>query len=182
MLYEGFLVGNAIEMIWESWIAARNSAALIERGAKEIAPRILPIMIFLYVMMYVGSVLEYTYMHRQISGWWIGLFLSLFALAKLFKFWAARSLGPFWTMKVLVVPGAAAVQAGPYRYIRHPNYIAVLLEIAATALLGKAFLTAAVVLVLFLLVLYFRIRSEEAALAKYTDYAGKTATIGRFIP
>lgn len=182
MLYEAFLVVNAIEMIWESRISARNSAALAARGAKEIAPRILAIMIFLYILMYVGSFLEYTLMNRQIPGWWFGLFLFLFAAAKLLKSWAVRSLGVFWTMKVLVVPGAAAVQTGPYRFIRHPNYIAVLLEIAATTLLGKAFLTAAVVLALFSAVLYFRIRSEEAALAQYTDYAGKTASIGRFIP
>lgn len=182
MYYLVFLAGNALEMIWESRISARNSAELLRKGAKEIAPWIFPVMAFLYVLMYVGSFVEYTYMNRQITEWWSVSFCSLFVMAKLLKLWAVKSLGPCWTMKVLVVPGAEVVKSGPYRFIRHPNYIAVLMEIAATTLLGRAYGTFAAVFVLFSVVLRFRIRSEEAALAAHTDYAGKMTGLRRFVP
>lgn len=181
MLYVAFLIFNAIEMFWESRISAQNSVALLARGAKEIAPRILPVMASIYLVMYVGSFFEFVLAQRALPRWWLGLFMSLFVLAKLLKFWAVRSLGPFWTMRVLVVPGTSVVKTGPYRYIRHPNYIAVLLELAATPLLGKAFYTAGIVLASFSVALYFRIRAEETALSQLTDYE-KAAAAGRFIP
>jgi methyltransferase len=85
-------------------------------------------------------------------------------------------------MKVLIVPGTQTVNRGPYRWIRHPNYIAVIIEVIALPMIGKAFITAIVVTVLFSILLFLRIKAEEQALIEYTDY-GKTMTgKRRFIP
>jgi methyltransferase len=181
MIYPIFLLINAIEMIWETVISTRNSRALIQRGAVEVSPKILPFMVALYVLLFAGSLLEYFYFPKNLSYWWFGGFVMLYLAAKGLKYWAVSSLGPFWTMKVLVVPGSHAVTTGPYRYIRHPNYVAVLLEIAATALAGKSYVTFLVVFTSFLVVLHYRIQTEERALEHHTDYQERMMMKRRFL-
>jgi methyltransferase len=80
------------------------------------------------------------------------------------------------------LPQGKTVSRGPYRWIRHPNYVAVLLEIAATCLLGKCFLTFFIIAGSFAVVLWWRIRAEEKALRKYTDYSTNMSAKGRFLP
>jgi methyltransferase len=88
----------------------------------------------------------------------------VFAAAKALKFWAIRSLGPYWTYRVIVVPGAPLVRRGPYRWLRHPNYIGVVGELIGTALLVGARVTGPLSLLLFGYLLMRRITAEERAL------------------
>jgi methyltransferase len=166
MLYPLFLLLNALEMLAELRISMRNSQALSSQGAIEIEPRILQMMTLLYVLMYPACFLEYWFVSRSVQLIW----LSVFIAAKLLKLWAFSSLGRFWTMRVLIVPQSKTVKTGPYRWLRHPNYVAVLMEISATCLLGKCFFTFLVITGLFAALLVWRIRTEEAALRRYTDY------------
>jgi methyltransferase len=181
MLYIYFLALNAIEMLYEARISARNSRELIKQGAVEIAPFVLPLMIVIYAMMFLGSAFEFHYLHRLVSPLWAAVFLFLFAGAKVLKFWAVKALGKFWTMRVLIVPQTKVVTTGPYRWIRHPNYVAVILELAATPLIGKCFLTFGCVTVSFAIALVLRIRAEETALKKYTDYSQQMLSRRRFL-
>lgn len=181
-LYPVFLLCTLIELMFEIRLSRRNSTELLRQGAKEIAPGILRIMIGLYVLIYIGSVIEYYISHSSVTLSWFAGFLGLYAAAKALKFWAVSSLGRFWTMRVLVVPGSSAVTTGPYRWIRHPNYVAVLGEIAGTTLPGRAVWTCLTVLALFGVALYYRIRSEEKALADCTDYSRSMAAKRRFLP
>ena len=182
MFYIYFLAISALEILFETWLSARNSRALLQRGAVEIGPILLPVMALLYAVMYCGSLAEYLWISRPLSITWILAFGLLFCLAKLLKFWAIKSLGPYWSMRVLILPESAVVTAGPYRWIRHPNYVAVLMEIAATTLIGKSFFTFIVVIALFSVTLVFRIQQEEAALRRYTDYTGRMGIRRRFLP
>src|SRR2546430_5523219 len=84
--------------------------------------------------------------------------------AQALRYWAVASLGDRWNVRVIVVPGEPPVQRGPYRFMRHPNYAAVVLEILAVPLIHGCWLTAAVFSALHALVLRVRIRAEEAAL------------------
>ena len=182
MFYTYFLAITALEILLETWISARNSRALLQRGAVEIGPMLLPVMALLYATMYFGSLAEYLWISKPVSIPWILVFALLFCLAKFLKFWAIASLGPYWTMRVLIMPESAVVTNGPYRWIRHPNYVAVLMEIAAITLIGKSFFTFIVVIVLFSVTLVFRIQQEETALKKYTDYSGRMGIRRRFLP
>lgn len=181
-LFPAFLLFTLIELIFEVKLSNRNSRKLQQQGAVEVCHGTLPLMTALYVLMYVGAVFEFFYFKRDVSTTWFAGFVAIYAAAKALKFWAVASLGPFWTMRVLVVPGAKAVVTGPYRWIRHPNYVAVLMEIAGTTLPGKAVWTCLTVLVLFCIVLYHRIRREEEALTGHTDYSGSMSGKRRFVP
>lgn len=182
ILFPIFLILTLIELGFEVRLSRRNSKNLLKQGAREIAPGTLPLMTALYVLMYAGAICEFLWLRKSISVPVFCGFGVLYAGAKALKYWAVKSLGPFWTMKVLIVPGSHAVVSGPYRWIRHPNYVAVLMEIAGTTLSGKAYITCLGVLVLFSIVLYHRIRREEEALAGYTDYSGSMAGKRRFVP
>src|SRR5262245_34776491 len=85
-------------------------------------------------------------------------------LAKALKFWAIASLGRRWTYKVLVLPGAPLVASGPYRFVRHPNYVAVIGELVAMALLSDARVTGTLSVIGFGILLVRRIAAEERAL------------------
>jgi methyltransferase len=182
MFYIYFLVFNVLEMLGEYWISARNSRTLLQKGAVEIAPFLLPVMATLYGVMYFGGLAEHLFFRREVSPAWAISFGVLFCLAKALKFWAIASLGSFWTMRVLILPKSSVVTAGPYRWIRHPNYVAVLMEIAATTLIGKCFYTFAVVIILFSVTLVSRIQYEERALKEYTDYSDQMGVRHRFLP
>ena len=182
MLYLTFLILNALEMLVEVGISAKNSAQLAKQGAIEIGPKLLPVMAAFYGLMYAGSFLEYSYFPKTLSVVWATSFLSVYILAKVLKFWAVWALGASWTMKVLIIPGSRVAIGGPYRWIKHPNYVAVMMELAATPLLGKSYVTFAVAFTGFLVVLYYRIRLEEEALTQHTDYSQRMASKRRFFP
>jgi len=80
------------------------------------------------------------------------------------RYWAIASLGDRWNVRVIVVPGEALVVSGPYRYVRHPNYLAVAVEIATLPLIHGAYLTAIAFSAMNAALLRVRIRTEEAAL------------------
>ena len=107
------------------------------------------------------------------EAWWRGtgpgvMFLSGFVLfvgAKGLKFWAIRSLGERWTFRVRVLKGAPLVMAGPYRYVAHPNYMAVTGELVAMAMMMGALVTGPVMTAVFGVLMWRRVQFEERALA-----------------
>jgi methyltransferase len=88
----------------------------------------------------------------------------VFAAGKALKWWAILTLGPFWTFRVIVVPGSDRVQRGPYRWLRHPNYVGVMGELAGIALLTGAAFSGVAAVTVFGLLLAKRIAVEERAL------------------
>ena len=88
----------------------------------------------------------------------------VFAAAKSLKWWAIRALGPFWTFRVIVLPGADLVTAGPYHYLRHPNYVAVLGELVSVALMTGARFAGPVAVVVFGALILRRMTVEDRAL------------------
>ena len=90
--------------------------------------------------------------------------VAVFAGAKALKWWAIRSLGPCWTFRVIVVPGGARVASGPYRYLRHPNYVAVAGELVGVALMTGALVAGPVGTTVFMVLMLKRIAVENGAL------------------
>ncbi len=102
---------------------------------------------------------------RTLNTYWI-LFVTLFAGAQVLRYWAIKTLGVYWNTKILVVPKHSLVTKGPYKYLRHPNYMAVIAEIAVIPLIFSCYLTSAVFSLINLILLRRRIEIEEDALKK----------------
>lgn len=150
-------------MLIEAQRAARNERAQLARGGIEPPGDVYRLMQIAYPGIFAAMIAE---------GAWRGargddVFaagLALFAAAKALKWWAIVSLGPAWTFRVIVVPGATAVAAGPYRYMRHPNYVAVVGEIVSVALMTAARVAGPLALIVFGALLARRITVENRAL------------------
>jgi methyltransferase len=95
---------------------------------------------------------------------WVASGVVLFAASKWLKYWAIRSLGVAWTFRVFVVPGRPLVTSGPYRYVAHPNYIAVIGEFVGAAMMFRAATSGPVMCALFGVALWARVRFETRVL------------------
>jgi len=108
--------------------------------------------------------------------------VALLVACQALRYWAVAALGDRWNLHIVVVPGEPVTTAGPYRFLRHPNYLAVLVELLALPLVHTAWLSAAVFFAVSLPVIGRRIRLEEAALARHGDYAQAFAVRPRVVP
>ena len=151
-------------MLIEARRAWRNERAQLARGGIEPPDDVYKTMRIVYPAAFLAMIAE-----AQVGGApprGVALAgIALFAAAKALKWWAILTLGPFWTFRVIVVPGASLVATGPYRYLRHPNYVGVIGELAAVALMTGARLTGPIVTLLFGLIILKRIAVEEKALS-----------------
>jgi methyltransferase len=155
----------ALERLVELRVARRNAAWAGARGAREYGRSHYPFMVALHIGLLAGGVAEVAAGHRVFVpalGWPM---LALVVAAQALRWWCVRSLGPCWNTRVLVVPDIALVNRGPYRVLRHPNYVAVVVEGFALPLVGDAYVTALCFTLLNAALLTVRIRCENAALA-----------------
>lgn len=140
-------------------LARRNTTQLLRLGAREYAPAHYPLIVAVH------------------AGWLATLFwlapgrpihwplVALFLLLQLGRLWVLGTLGPRWTTRIIVLPNAPLVTGGPFRFVRHPNYLVVIGEIAVLPLVFGLWQVALVFSVLNALALWIRIRAEEQALA-----------------
>lgn len=159
----GFFLFVALQRISELWISARNARILKARGAEEFARKHFPMLVLIHVLFPIGVIVEVVYFKTRPSSF-VLLWLSLFILAQILRYWAIFSLRERWNVRIWVVPGLPLVKKGPYRYFRHPNYMAVVIEILSGALLFGAWRTAIGLTLLNGFALSVRIREEEKAL------------------
>jgi methyltransferase len=108
--------------------------------------------------------------------------LAVVAVAMALRYWAIATLGERWNTRVICLPETPAVTGGPYRFVRHPNYVAVTLEVAALPLVHSAWITAVVFSAASFFLLRNRIRVEEAALRTHADYDRVLGGQPRFLP
>jgi methyltransferase len=156
----GFLI---LQRVFELALAARNRRWSLARGGTEVETAQHAIFLAVHVLFFVSLVLEWHYRSRAWNSAW-PLWLALFLASQLVRVWTIRSLGPFWNTRIIVIPGMKPVACGPYRYIRHPNYLIVVVEMAVIPVLCRAYLTAVVFSTANALLLALRIRQEELAL------------------
>lgn len=143
----------------ELWWAKRNEAKLLAAGGVEYGRRHFPLIILIHSAWLVGLwLLAYD---RSV----VPVFLVLFIVLQILRFWVLWTLGRRWTIRIIVVPGERLVARGPYRWLRHPNYAVVTGEIAVVPLTLGLPIYALVFTVLNALVVAIRIQAENAALA-----------------
>jgi methyltransferase len=158
------LVG--LERLAELVVAQRNLAWSRARGGVEVGLSHYPIMVVLHTGLLVGCLVEVFALNRPFIpalGWPM---LAVVIAAQGLRWWCITSLGRQWNTRVVVIPGAERVTGGPYRLMRHPNYVAVVAEGIALPLVHGAWITALTFTVLNALLLRKRISIENSALAR----------------
>ncbi|MFE0927901.1 isoprenylcysteine carboxyl methyltransferase family protein [Streptomyces mutabilis] len=164
--YSLLLLAVAAERVAELVVARRNAAWTLARAGVEYGRGHYPVMVVLHTALLACCLLEPVLSHRTFLpalGWSM---LALAVLAQVLRWWCIATLGPYWNTRVIVVPGARLVGAGPYRFTHHPNYVAVVLEIAALPLVHSAWLTATAFTLANAALLTVRVRCENTALTQ----------------
>ncbi|EGO65869.1 isoprenylcysteine carboxyl methyltransferase family protein [Acetonema longum] len=148
----------------ELLLAHRNRLWALKQGAREYGVGHYPSFFLLHAAWLAGWMAEGGFNNCLAFSW--PLWLSLFLLAQVIRYWCIISLGHYWNTRILVIPGSQPVQHGPYRFLRHPNYLAVALELVAAPMIFDAVYTAAIATTVnAALLLLVRIPAEERALA-----------------
>ena len=152
-----------IPMVAEAAVSARHDRALRAAGAVEPPGDVYKVMQAAYPAAFLVMLAEGLTRSTPVDGvFWIGA--GIFAVAKVLKYWAITTLGERWTFRVLVPPRSRRVVSGPYRWIRHPNYVAVAGELAGAAVMMRALVAGPLATLGFGALMLARIRVEERAL------------------
>ncbi|HSL18229.1 MAG TPA: isoprenylcysteine carboxylmethyltransferase family protein [Methylomirabilota bacterium] len=172
----------AVMRLVELAVSRRNIARLEARGAVEVGARLYPWMVAVHASFLLACVAEVWLLGRPFVPLLGVVSLGLLAGAAALRWWVIATLGDRWSTRVLVLPEAPPVTGGPFRHLRHPNYLAVVVEFLALPMVHSAWLTAVVFSAADAAVLWRRIRTEEAALAAAGDYRAALGDRPRFIP
>lgn len=151
-------------MLIEAAIAAHNERTLRAQGALEPPGDVYGAMQFAYPAAFLVMIVE-GHLRQVEVDFLVTVGAIVFAIAKALKYWAIATLGTRWTFRVLVPPGSRRIRRGPYRWLAHPNYLAVGLELLGTLLALHAFVTGPIAAAGFSLLMWRRITIEENALA-----------------
>lgn len=154
------LVLVAVQRICETIYARRNTQALLARGGVEAGASHYPLFILLHASWLIAMAVLIP--PATPPNWWL---LALYALLQPVRVWIIATLGPYWTTRVITVPDAPLVNRGPYKFLRHPNYLVVIVEIALLPLAFGAVPIAIVFSVLNAALLAWRLRVENRELA-----------------
>jgi len=154
----------AVQRLWELRISNRHLRALRDRGGYEVGAAHYPWMVAVHAAFLVSCPTEVWLLSRPWRPGIAAASLAVLVIALGLRWWVLSTLGDRWTTRVMVVPGERLMTVGPYRWLRHPNYVAVVLEIVAIPMIHGAWLTAAVFNLANLFVLRARIAVEDGAL------------------
>ncbi|HET9554924.1 MAG TPA: isoprenylcysteine carboxylmethyltransferase family protein [Anaeromyxobacteraceae bacterium] len=163
-LLHGYLALLAVERLAELLVTRRNARRAFAEGGVEVGQGHYGVMVVAQVAFLAGSAVEPLLLPR---AWPLAAALASLALAlaaQALRWWAVATLGPRWSTRIIVLPGAPPVTGGPYRFLRHPNYLAVVVEMAAVPLIGGAVVTALLASLVDAALLAVRIPAEERAL------------------
>ncbi len=166
ILYLGLIAVTALERLVEVRVSLRNAAWSFARGGTEHGREHYPFMVVLHTGFLVGCALEVWLLDRPFLPWLGWPMLAIALGCQGLRWWVIRTLGPRWNTRVIIVPGLPRIVDGPFRWLNHPNYLAVVLEGIALPLIHSAWITAVTFTALNAALLAVRIRVEERALAE----------------
>lgn len=180
-------------VVFTSFLAAIGTMRLIEMavsrrraanaGAQPVAePWLFPLMAALHAGLVTLPLIEVLTLDRPASWVTFAPALTVLVLATALRVWTLGALGQAWNVRVVPPPPDRIVTTGPYAWIRHPNYLVVILEIAAIPMLHGAWITTVALSALNAFVLWHRIRTEEASLSAIPEWASAMADRKRLVP
>ena len=161
-----------IQRLVELRIAKANEKQMKAEGAYEVGARHYPLIVLLHTAFFVSLLVEVLVQKPTLSPIW-GILVAVFLFTQVLRIWCLTSLGKYWNTKIIILPGADVVMKGPYRFIRHPNYVIVAIEIVVLPMMFGAYFTALLFTVLNAWMMSVRIPQEERALKDATNYTEK---------
>ncbi|MBO8164398.1 MAG: hypothetical protein H0Z34_11860 [Brevibacillus sp.] len=165
-LFEWVMAAVLLQRVVELKIAARNAAYVRAHGGYEVGAEHYKYIVALHTAFLLSLLCEVWWLNRPLSPYWY-LPFSLFLLAQVGRYWCISSLGKLWNTRIMILPGSDLVRRGPYRFLRHPNYLIVGVELLTLPLVFSAYLTALVFSLANLwLLLKVRIPAEERGVAQ----------------
>ena len=162
--YTLFVLAVGVERLAEMVVSKRHLAWALARGGREYGRGHFPPMVALHTALLLGCILEVWLLDRPFLPWLGWPMVAVVVATQALRWWCIRTLGSQWNTRVVVVPGMPLVSGGPYRWVRHPNYVAVVLEGIALPLVHGAWITAVVFTLLNAWLLRVRIGVENQAL------------------
>lgn len=181
-LFSALLVAVGANRLVELRVSNRRRRALAAAGARPVDEPHFGAMVALHTGVLAAAGVEAWVSGRTPPPALAGSALALVLLANLLRWWVIATLGPHWNVRVMNSLPMGVVASGPFRYVRHPNYVAVFIELLALPLVHAAYVTAAVGSAVHVWVLYHRIRTEEAMLLAHAEYRNLMGAKPRFVP
>ncbi|BCI53003.1 hypothetical protein NIIDNTM18_22810 [Mycolicibacterium litorale] len=163
-MYYLVILAVGVERLIELVVARRNAAWSFAHGGREFGRGHYPVMVAMHTLLLVSCVVEVWAAHRPFIPWLGWTMVAVVVAGTAVRWWCVSVLGRHWNPRLIVIPGAPLVRRGPYRWLHHPNYTAVVAEVAALPLIHSAWVTATVFSIANALVLTVRIRAENIAL------------------
>lgn len=179
-VYLAMVAALAAERVFELALAARNRRIALAAGAFEAGQRLYLFMIGFHALFFVSLVYEAVWLRRPFPGTIGWIALGGAAIAQMLRYWAIVTLGVRWNTRIIVFADAVPVVAGPYRFLRHPNYLAVIIEMACVPMIHGCWLTGTVFSFVNAGLLTARIRQEEESLGE--NYKRTMDRLPRLIP
>jgi methyltransferase len=180
--YLGLLVLVALLRIYELRISRTHQKEMIARGGSKVNDPRFRWMVLLHTLVLIGCAVEVVFLHRPFYPWFAAICFVIFLAANAVRWWVIRTLGQHWNVQVMDSTGMGVVTSGPFRYVRHPNYAAVFVEMLALPLMHCAWITAITGSLAHALVLSQRLATEERVLFSDAKYRAAMSGKPRFVP
>lgn len=180
--YISLLVLVGLERLAELVISRRNQRQLEKRGVRKIPEPHFRWMVILHTCVLVGAGVEVLYLHRPLIAALAIPMLTLFVLSNLLRWWVIRILAEHWNVEVMDSSRIGVVTSGPYRWVRHPNYVGVVAEVFSLPMIHTAWITSIAGTLGYLEVLRHRLRVEDSMLMSDPTYRLAMGEKPRFFP
>ncbi|HVH71050.1 MAG TPA: isoprenylcysteine carboxylmethyltransferase family protein, partial [Candidatus Dormibacteraeota bacterium] len=169
-LYLGLLVAVAVLRLAELKVSRRNRQSMLAKGAEPVPEPHFKWIVVVHTGVLIGAGLEVIALHRPFLPVLAATMFVLFLASNLMRFWVVRALGDLWSVQVMDSTRIGVVTTGPFRFVRHPNYTGVILEMISLPLIHTAWITAISTSLAYSLALSMRIRAEEGVLMANPEY------------
>lgn len=164
LVYLAIIFAVSLERILELKVSKRHELILLERGAFEVGQSHFGLMKLMHTLFLVACVGEAWFKDQPPSIVQFIFFTVVIVFTQMLRYWVIATLKERWTINVMILPNAPLVVAGPFKFVRHPNYLAVIFEMIALPMIFNGYITAFAFSVLNAALLFVRIRTEEQAL------------------
>ena len=180
-IFTGIVIAVILQRMLEVRISDRHKAEILKRGGQEHGDNLLGAVKVLQVSWWIAMIAEVWYFDRPFVPALAAIALTATIAGQVLRYLSMQALQWRWTLPIMTMPGMPVVTSGVYRYLRHPNWLGVILEIAFLPLIHTAYLTAIAFSLANAWLMSKRIQTEERALAENTNYAAAFANKPRFI-